>query len=342
MTRDVIPDYSRWQEKVNPAIAVQNDAKGFLIRAGSANLYTGEPYEDFQYARNSVECPKYADTGVYWYLRLNLNWVGQMHFLLDLIKNKPFTIRPALDVEEYKDANGNIILMNSMQSRLKTCVDIIYDELGLWPIIYTRTTIWNPFVGNPSWAANCPLWISRFAYKTLQEDVLDKCQELQPYTTTIPLPYPWQPYNWALWQCTGDENDLGVEMGVPLPPVGTLACDASLTNGTMADFMAKCGMIASPPIIPPGDDMQYCKVTLPAGQTSRNMRSLPDSLTADGDAAGLITGKVYPSDTSGDKVLPVLQIITNNEGTWYLIVKPDFTVGWVLAIAGTTHYLTLV
>lgn len=107
--------------------------------------------------------------------------------------------------------------------------------------------------------------------------------------------------------------------------------------------MAKAGIGQTPPP-PPGDEMLYCKVTLPQKNTYRNMRGEPDASLADGDPKGVLTGSVYPSDTSGDKKLPVLKIHTNSERTWYLILKEadNMKVGWVLAIAGNITYLTLV
>ena len=343
MNRDRAVDYSFWQGDIDPAVAVENEANILLFRGGSANLFTGEPYKDYQFDNNVIKIPAVADSGIYWYTRLNKNWLGQMEFLLDLIKDKPLTIRPTLDIEEYKDQYGNTIKMSTLQARLKQCVDMIYAELKLYPIIYTRTSIWDPFFGNPSWAVNCPLFVARYVFKEEAPDnVLEICDNLQPYTTTVPLPKPWKLNNndWILWQCTADDNKLGAKYGVPLPPNGTLAADLSLTNGKKSDFMNRAGMVQPPPI-PPGDDMQYCKVTLPAGQTKRNMRSLPDSVYP---GQGIDVGDVYPLDTSGDKVLPVLKIHINAEGTWYLILKEseNMKIGWVLAIAGNYNYLTLV
>lgn len=344
MNRDHGPDYSFWQEKINPSLAVQNGASIIQFRAGSANLVTGVPYEDYQFARNVVECPKVADSGIYWYLRLNKNWVGQMQFLINLIKNKPLTIRPTLDVEEYKDEFGNVIQMAILQSRLKTCLDILEIEFKVKPIIYTRTSVWDPFFGNPSWAKNYPLWIARYVFaKDAPDNVLEICDNLQPYTEEVHLPLPWKNNgnDWLEWQCTADDNKLGSKYGVPLPPYGTKAVDLNLTNGKKADFMARAGMIQLPPPIPPGEEMLYCKVTLPPGQIQRNMRSMPDSVYP---GQGIDVGDVYPSDTSGDKKLPVLKIHVNSEGTWYLILKEteNMKIGWVLAIIGNTHYLTLI
>lgn len=269
-------DIHTYSGEVNFSVAKNAGLEFSLVRAGGGYINTGTPFKDNQFDRNKVESPKYLKTGYWWYFAPVNKWVEQAEMFRDLIKDQVMHIRPIVDVEEWTFADGSKIPMSTLQARLKVMLDILEDEFGVKPIIYTRTSVWDPYYGNPSWAKDYPLWVARYPFtKPQTTDVLDLCQTLEPYTNTVGLPTPWnsnKPNGWVIWQCSADENKDGQKYGVPLPPYGTEAVDLNLANGSIEELLAKVGMGTPPPPPPSGDLVMKFINT---GGNISNIRSSP-------------------------------------------------------------------
>lgn len=78
------PDISKWQKEVDlDKLASKSDF--VIVRAGSIDNITGEPYEDFQFRRNKALAGM-RPTLFYWYFRPNWSPVIQADYFADLIE----------------------------------------------------------------------------------------------------------------------------------------------------------------------------------------------------------------------------------------------------------------
>ncbi len=227
-------DISHWQGEMDWDVFMQSDAEGCIIRAGSCNAVTGIPYTDYKYEQNMTAVDSFTEViGTYWYWRANHDPIEQADYYADLLKFKPWNLPPVADVEAWGNVN-----MSTMQSRLKKFVDRLQFRTGYKPIIYTRTTFWNPYVGNPSWAKDHDLWIARY-----------NSAITGPWSDGWGKPYSWD--NWVFWQYSADGNGLGRIYGVDGDDI-----DLDYFNGTSAELREYAGLDTTTPQ-PPQQDKIY-------------------------------------------------------------------------------------
>lgn len=121
----------------------------------------------------------------------------------------PGTLPPVLDVEWQVPATLNPYILANQAA----CIQLISDWLqavatqtGRTPMIYTATSFWHDYLGNPAGFENYPLWISAY-------------QSAKP-----PLPPGWN--NYAFWQYSGNGTIAG----------GSGDVDMDRFNGTIDDL----------------------------------------------------------------------------------------------------------
>lgn len=216
-----LADVSTWQGIIDYDVFTSRDLDGVIIRAGSINYVTGIPYTDYQFERNAdLSADKFDVLGYYWYWRANQDPLVQANYFSNLVQYKKRTLPLVADVESTNDIPKELLA-----ARLKAFLDKIEEHTGERPIIYTRATFWNTYVGNPSWAYKYKLWAARYRY-------LDS--NLEPDLTS-----PWSDGNyevngwneWLLWQYSADGNGLGSYYGVD-----NSAIDLNYFNGTKDDL----------------------------------------------------------------------------------------------------------
>lgn len=215
-----ILDISHWQGEIDWNVFMQSDAEGCIIRAGSCNAITGIPYTDYRYEQNMTAVDSFTEIiGTYWYWRPSHDPIEQADYYADLLKFKPWNLAPVADVEVQE--NVNIL---TLQARLKKFVDRLEYRTGRKPMIYTRTTFWNPYVGNPSWASNYDLWIARY-----------NSAITGPWDDGWGKPYSWN--DWIFWQYSADGNNMGHIYGI-----GSDDVDIDYFNGTVDELREYAGL----------------------------------------------------------------------------------------------------
>jgi len=225
-------DISHWQGEMDWDKFMQSDAEGCIIRAGSCNNNTGIPYTDYNYEQNMTGVEFATEIiGTYWYWRANHDPIKQADYYADLLKYKKWNLAPVADVE----SRGNVN-QSTLQSRLKKFVDRLQVRTGYKPIIYSRASFWNPYVGNPSWASSYDFWAARYNGSLSG-----------PWSDGRYKPVSWN--DWTFWQYSADGNGLGRTYGASSRDV-----DLDRFNGTLEELRKYAGLDKPPVPVPPPSD----------------------------------------------------------------------------------------
>lgn len=218
-------DVSIWNGNMDWDVCAKK-VRGAYIRAGSISV-SGVLYTDDQFNRNSQTAPQLLPVGFYWYFRPNYDPVKQADYFCQLIGKIPWKLKPALDLETAGGQAANLVA-----DRAKRFLDRVKALLAAECIVYTRGSFWNPYVGNPPWAADYDLWCARYApFLT------------GPWADGLYRPLPWK--DWVLWQWSADGNFKGREYGASSHHI-----DLNYFNGDLGAFEAWAGGGDSPPTPP--------------------------------------------------------------------------------------------
>jgi lysozyme len=112
--------------------------------------------------------------------------VEQAHFFLSNVEHRPGDLAPVVDVETL--GHGTV---GDISTRLHRFLDIVEQEVGVAPIIYTSPKFWNAHLDDSF--SRYPLWIAEY-------DVDEPA-----------IPGGWGA--WTIWQFDGDVAVPGVEKG---------------------------------------------------------------------------------------------------------------------------------
>ena len=82
----------------------------------------------------------------------------------------------------------------AFRSRLGAFLSGLESFYGVTPIIYTRTSFWEPTLGHTGWAGEYGLWLARYG------------------NAPGVLPTDWK--DWTIWQFSADGNRRGAEFGM--------------------------------------------------------------------------------------------------------------------------------
>ena len=222
-------DVSHWQAKEDVVPIVHMDwekckqagAQFAFIRAGSITKISGELYEDFEFQYNSEAAPGLMPVGYYWYWRPNFSVTGQANYFCGLIDSKDRRLPPVVDVETTGGFGASAIAI-----RLAIFCENVWDNIGQWPMIYTRGSFWNPTASGPGvgdhplWAS-LDLWVAR--YVNLPEPWGN------PGDSSVVRPRHWN--DWLFWQFSADGNGRGAEFGAQ-----SRSIDLDYYNGNQDDF----------------------------------------------------------------------------------------------------------
>jgi lysozyme len=110
----------------------------------------------------------------------------QARFFLSQVDHQPGDLAPVVDVELI--GHGTV---GDVAPRLRRFLEIVEQEVGVPPIIYTSPNFWNAHLGTGF--ERYPLWIAEY--------------EVEEPT----LPEGWG--SWTIWQFEGDADVPGVEKG---------------------------------------------------------------------------------------------------------------------------------
>lgn len=244
----------------DPFVAKEKGVSFAFIRASDPALHPDTDRAFDTFAKTFAEAG--IPYGCYHYARPASNLYGsavkQAESFWDLIKNKPFTLAPALDLE-CKEVIGNNMVGLSFA---KAFLERIEELSGMTPIIYTSPGFWTSLrdSANALWAAEYPLWIAHYfsSLKFPQYGIPDAVAN----STTLPtVPDPWKKKgkSWTIWQycATGDGEFYGGDYAKHTDKVGL---DLDVYRGTLEELLAELGNGA---VVQPPEPPQRVKVICP-------------------------------------------------------------------------------
>lgn len=178
-----------------------------ILRAGYAGTAYGN-WRDTKFDQNIAQAPAFFSViGCYWFFvpRLSVkDAIAQADSFCDIVGlDKPWNF---LAVDAEAQPWGYTVSPYDFSERLKAFVDRVKEKLGVKCVIYTRETVWSPWVGSPAWAGAYSLWAARYA------DIAG------PWSDGRYKIYPWAhsgEAGWSLHQWSADKppNYLGPTFG---------------------------------------------------------------------------------------------------------------------------------
>lgn len=324
--RAIVTDTSFWQEDVDHSKMVAEDVFATIIRAGSANKFSLQPYTDFRFHEVSASAIRHLPSTCYYYVRLGGNIREQINYFIDLWKLYPFNFEPVLDIEDPFYPDGRIIDPPVMRDNLLFAINLIKERTGHYPILYSRSGFFNVHLGYETWMGLCKFWVARYPYTTHRDNVLELCQEMQPGI----LPQPWEHASntdlddeWEFWQCSGDENRLGYKYGVT-----SSAIDLSLSRFSRQDHTSRMIRPFIPFNPPPGGPMipapvVFYRVVADGSNSFINIRTNHGRTFT--DLGNVLPGTVVPAFAEFKK----MQGFNGKMEHWILTKLSDDLSGWV-------------
>jgi len=279
-----IVDISTWQGPINYS-KLASAARAVIIRAGSISSGDNKTvYSDYRFTKNANGLRGRIPMSFYWYFR-PFRAKEQADLFSRMYNDYDCKLEPVIDVEVPTQTQP------LMQKELKLMVDVITDKTGKKPIIYTRATIWNPYVGNPFWAKDLKLWIAYYN-RTATHPWEGSVSWLRPIT--------WS--DWFMWQYSADGNKRGVEFGVSSSDIDINRCN--MTEEQWKRYIG--GELISPPA-PQPEFPRIMKVNRPI----YNYRSIP---------------RVLQNNILGKMLLGTKVKVIEKQGKWYKIQPQQ---GWM-------------
>jgi len=241
-------DISHWQTNdakspqyfFDPAVAKEKGVQFAYIRAADG-IQKDTAFETFAQSFYEAGMP----FGCYYYARPAGTTYGsataQADFFWNLIKDKKYTLPPALDLE--CDGVG--------LSYIKTWLERIKLLSGMTPIIYTREKFWSALKdsANAVWAIDYPIWLASYFY-SMEKFPVYGIPDVVLNSTTLPVvPDPWKKKGktWTLWQyCRyGDGEYYG---GNYAKHTNETSLDLDGYRGTVEELIAELGGNSVPEI----------------------------------------------------------------------------------------------
>ncbi len=219
-------DVSKWQGPMDWSKCKDAGARFALIRAGSVNNYTGQPYDDYQFEANAENAPKILPVGFYWYMRAQWNPYAQADFFYHLVKNYDWKLPLVLDLE-YKPPGWSA---SQITQAAAVFTARLYERTQRWPMLYSRASWLKQYtVAHQIWNY-MPLWIARYTKKSEPWGNPDDTWDASP---------PFHE-DWDFWQWVADSNQ-AVEFGGAGPPDYEDDIDLNWFHGTEEDWQAYIG-----------------------------------------------------------------------------------------------------
>lgn len=174
-----------------------------LSRCGGGYKDTGQPFTDGQWLNNVTNAPPIIQPfGAWWYLSgIAATVVAQARYCADLIIPHKSVLKLGfwLDCEWWLAGNSTGTNRDIVLSFINE-----FETKAQFPVrgIYTRQTVWDPYVAPYSKWALLDLWAARFN-STL----------IGPWSDGRFVFRDWQ--TWKFWQDSADGNGLGATFGAP-------------------------------------------------------------------------------------------------------------------------------
>jgi len=150
----------------------------------------------------------------------------QVFIYAAVARNTP--LPPVADVELYNAYSDDVTFYTTasqvkIRATIKAYLDMLEEQFGRTPIVYTSAGFWNKYVGNVDWAKNYKLWVANY-------DVV------RPQ-----IPLGWT--EWLFWQYTSHGSIAGITGDV----------DMDYFSGTLQELklLANVEPTVPPPPPPP-------------------------------------------------------------------------------------------
>ena len=210
-------DISGWQPTVN-WVQVKADGVQFAFIKASEGLAVDSTFASHWAGAASVLIPR----GAYHYFRQESDAAVQAAVFANAVGASELGLVVDIEAQFAKIPQADFV------QRLLTFLGVIERLSGKKPMIYTGKYIWADLTGNPSWAADYPLWIAQYPFG----NVIPPISTVRGMTPDLPI--GWKTY--AYWQyssagrvpgITGNvDYDISCPVAVPTPaptPVPTPA-----------------------------------------------------------------------------------------------------------------------
>lgn len=123
----------------------------------------GSAYIDEFYQTNSRKAKKAGlMSGAYHFFSFDSEGKTQAEFFISTVGSQNGRLVPAVDVEYYQDKRKNKPDVEETRKSLQECLDVLEDEYGKKPVIYTTLPVYYRYIkGNFN---EYPLWIRNVYY----------------------------------------------------------------------------------------------------------------------------------------------------------------------------------
>jgi lysozyme len=215
-------DVSKWQVIMSWHKARSAGARFAFIRAGSIST-GGQCYKDYQFDRNSEIAPEFMPVGYYWYFRPQFDPAAQAAYFCNLIKDKPQSLPPVLDLE-------NVGYPRCSPAKITRVAKVfaaeVFNRLNKWVLLYSRAMWLNENTLTDGIWELMDLWIARY-----------KPGLSSPWSDNTCIPRDWD--DWKFWQHSAGGNGRGAEFGAQSKSI-----DLNYFNGDLAAFESYLGISA--------------------------------------------------------------------------------------------------
>ena len=183
-------DVSSWQGEINWD-QVANDGVKYAVIRVSAGLNSVDQY----FPRNWNESRRVGLLrGVYQYFHPAQDPVAQAYLLVDRLREAggDFELPPVIDIEAHNDLTAAEIAQSA-----RTWIDIVEEELGIQPMVYTGYYFWQDHMNNTAEFNDHPLWHPQYTSAACPR-----------------IPNVWE--DWVFWQYSSTGRVAGIEGDVDL------------------------------------------------------------------------------------------------------------------------------
>lgn len=156
-------DVSQWQDKIDWDQLAGEISFAFIRSNHGVTV-------DEQFARNWAESKRVGVArGPYLYYHQSMDGAAQARVMIEAVGDDWGHLPPVVDVED-----GAAVWTSAQIADLHWCLEILEKFSGLTPILYTRASYWNPYIGNPEWASHYGLWVAYWSYDSSINPVIPK------------------------------------------------------------------------------------------------------------------------------------------------------------------------
>ena len=134
---------------------------------------------DSRYMQNYTEAKENGFiVGTYHYYRPNENSSLQFENFKKVLRLESGDITPVIDIE----VNPKVQSMKSLKIGLRNFVNLVENEYGVKPIIYTKLSMWRDYLQSDF--ADCQLWVAAYS-ESRRDDAIVKNASIHQFTRNI-------------------------------------------------------------------------------------------------------------------------------------------------------------